>query len=194
MKKRIIAIDCDDVIVETAPAIVRFYNERFGAQLEFKNFYSSDLSAWAADDKETAMRRVDEFLRTPEYQQLAPLQEAIEVIRELKAHHELHIVTGRSDFLAQATEDMLQQYFPDIFKSVEYTNFFGDKPRSKADVCTTLGADLLIDDHLHHATVVAACGTEVYLFGDYPWNQADQLPENVRRVAGWQEIGTLLLP
>jgi len=194
MKKRIIAIDCDDVIVATAPAILDFYNRTYDTTLQLKNLYSQDVTLWGADDEQTAIDRVDEFLHTDEYQQLAPFQEAIDVINKLGQHHELHMVTGRGDFLAKATEDMLNEYFPGIFQSVEYTNFFGKESRSKADVCTNLGADLLIDDHLHHATIVAECGTEVYLFGNYPWNQTDKLPPHVTRVADWQAVGERLLP
>ncbi len=194
MQKRIIAIDCDDVIVATAPAILEFYNEKYNTKLELKNFYSNDLTLWGADDPKTAMERVDEFLKTPEYQLLEPFKEAVEVIHQLKNYHELHIVTGRNDFLQKATQDMLDAFFPDVFASVEYTNFFTDKPRSKSDVCVQLHADLLIDDHLHHASVVAECGTEVFLFGEYPWNQSDSLPERVTRVSGWREIGERLLP
>ncbi len=195
MKKRIIAIDCDDVIVETAPAILDFYNRNYNTVIELENFYSQDLTLWGAADPQTAIDRVDQFLRTDEYQRLAPFQEAVEVITELATYHELHIVTGRGDFLAKPTEDMLDKYFPGIFQSIEYTNFFGTQPRSKADVCKQLGADLLIDDHLHHATVVAATGVEVYLFGNYPWNATDQLPALVTRVADWHAVGKrLLLP
>ena len=147
-------------------------------------------------DDAVARKRVDDYMMNDsEFSSVPPFQEAIEVIRKLGQHHELHIVTGRPDFLTEATHHMLQTYFPDIFSSVEFTNFFSEeKSRPKSKVCQDLGADLLIDDHIHHARVVAECGTDVLLFGDYPWNQADELPTNIRRVSGWREIGELLLP
>ena len=193
MRRRTIAIDCDDVIVATAPAILKYYNEQYGSKLELRDLYSPDLTKWAADDKETAVERVESFLKTPEYQNMKPFQEAIEVIVQLARYHTLHIVTGRADFLAVATEQMLETHFPGIFASIEYTNFFGQTPRSKAGVCQDLGADLLIDDHLHHATVVAECGVEVYLFGEYPWNETDTLPAGITRVRDWHEVARKLL-
>lgn len=189
-----IAIDCDDVIVATAPAIIDFYNARYGTQIDMKDFYSTDHTAvWGAPDEQTAIRRVDEFLRSSEFQRLPPFREAIAAIQQLKARHDLHIVTGRSDYLADATHAMLEQYFPATFRSVEFTNFFTDKPRPKSQVCQDLGADLLIDDHLHHAEVVAACGIPVLLFGDYPWNQTDNLPATITRVSGWSDVTDRLL-
>ncbi len=57
---------------------------------------------------------------------------------------------------------MLDQYFPGVFQSIECTGFFDGKARSKADVCKQLGADLLIDDHLHHAKAGAQIGIDSY--------------------------------
>jgi len=193
MKRLKIAVDCDDVIVPTAGLILQHYNQTYGTRLQLKDFYSNDLSLWGAPDAATAIQRVEAYTKTDEYQQTKPFTEAIEIIRSLHAHHDLHIVTGRADFLQMATTDMLATYFPDIFKTVEFTNFFGTKSRPKADVCRELGVDFLIDDHLHHATTVAACGTKVLLFGDYPWNQARELPANIQRVANWQAVAELLI-
>lgn len=194
MSNRIIAIDCDDVIVNTAPAIIRHYNEHYGVNVDLKDLYSNDLSVWAVDDIQTANDRAEQYLHSDEYQLATPPSATIEVINELGKRHELHIVTGRSDFLTETTQNMLDRYFPGIFRSIEFTNFFGSQQRSKAQVCKSLGADLLIDDHLHHVTVVAQSGVEAYLFGNYPWNQADQLPTNITRVRDWHEVATKLLP
>jgi 5'(3')-deoxyribonucleotidase len=188
MKKQIIAIDCDDVIVASAPAILDHYNKTYGTDIAIEDFYGEELAAYPATE------RVDEYLASEEYKNLPPLQEAIHAIRQLGEHHELHVVTGRADYLAEATHTMLKKHFPDIFRSVEFTNYFGKNSRSKAQVCKDIGADLLIDDHLHHAEVVAAEGIEVLLFGDYPWNKADTLPPNITRVRGWNDIVERLLP
>lgn len=42
-QKHIIAIDCDDVLVETAPLILAHYNKTYGTHLELKDMYSKDL-------------------------------------------------------------------------------------------------------------------------------------------------------
>ncbi|QQG51243.1 MAG: hypothetical protein HZB75_01935 [Candidatus Saccharibacteria bacterium] len=193
MTKLIIAIDCDDVIVGSAPYILQHYNTTYGTNLDISDFYSEDLTLWGTTSRAEAIKRVDDYLMTDEYQQLPPFREAIDVARELAKHYELHVVTGRADFLAPATEAMLEQYFPDIFTSVEYTNFFTETPRSKATVCQDIGASILIDDHLHHAKVVAECGVRVLLFGNYSWNQADTLPANIERVESWTDIKKLLI-
>lgn len=87
---------------------------------------------------------------------------------------------------------MLDRYFPNIFQSIEFTGFFGNKARSKADVCKELKADILIDDHIHHAEQVAKAGIKVLVFGNYPWNQAEKLLENMQRVKDWHEVEEVL--
>ena len=188
MKSLRIAVDCDDVIVPTAELIIRHYNQAYGTQLALADIYSTNLELWGVGDKAVAVQRVEAYMKTKEYQQAQPFQEAIEAIRILSRYHELHVVTGRADFLAQATTDMLSEYFPDIFQGIEFTNFFGKAYRSKSQVCQELGADLLIDDHMHHAEVVAQCGMDVLLFGRYPWNEGDIALPNIRRVKNWNEV------
>lgn len=192
MEKRRIAIDCDDVIVPTATAIMDWYNQQYGTNLT--DIYDRDIGAWGVTDPKTAIERVDGYLRTEEYQQLPPFQDALDIIRKIGSYHELHMVTGRSDFLTESTLAMLQNHFPDIFTSVEFTNFFGQTSRPKSQVCQDLQADLLIDDHIHHAKIVAECGIEVYLFGEYEWNKGSELPKGVRRVKDWHEVAHLILP
>jgi 5'(3')-deoxyribonucleotidase len=192
MEHKIIAIDLDDVIVMTAPLVLSHYNKTYGTNLQLKDAYSRDLKIWGVKRASDAIARVEEYLKTEEFKNQPPLKEAILTTKRLSKKFEMHIVTGRTEFLSEATEAMLQRYFRGVFRSVEFTGFFGSKARSKADVCKELNADLLIDDHLFHAEVVAKAGIDVLLFGNYPWNQADNLPANITRVKGWNEIENLL--
>lgn len=192
-KRRIIAIDCDDVLIETTPNIIAYYNKTYGTNLELKDMYSDNLTAWQAESSKEAITRIEKYLETDEYQQIAPFQETIRSIKKLSRHYELHIVTGRSEFLAVATKDIVETYFPGIFASIEFTNMFSEKSRSKGDVCIQIGADLLIDDHLGHAEKVAEKGIDVLLFGDYPWNQGEFSSKHITRVHDWAAVEQILL-
>lgn len=199
MKRLTIAVDCDDVIVPTAAVTLDYYNRTYGTAVALKDFYSNDLSLWSAPDDATAIRRFNEFMETDEFFDLVPTKDTIEALRELAAHHELHIVTGRPDFIEAATLAWLKRHLPDVFKTVVFTNYFtsnisSGKSLSKAEICQQIGVDYLIDDHLHHAEVTAAEGIRVLLFGNYPWNQATKLPPLVTRVKDWRHVKELLLP
>ena len=57
MSKPIIAVDVDDVLLESGTAIIADYNQRFGTQLPLSAFYSAhDVAAWAAPDEAFDLR------------------------------------------------------------------------------------------------------------------------------------------
>lgn len=196
MSKEVVAVDLDDVVVETAQNVIDHYNRTYGTDVTMESYYDPDYPrVWSTPDTETAVRRVNSYMETEEYHSLLPIEEAVSTLRGLDEKYELHIVTGRPDFVEEAILRWIKQHFPDLYETVVFTNFFdtGGKKRHKGDICLELGASYLIDDHLEHAFSAAKNGIQVLLFGSYPWNRADHLPENVRRVADWQEVGRVLL-
>jgi 5'(3')-deoxyribonucleotidase len=193
MKRLIIAIDCDDVLMPTAEAIINDYNARFATKLELGHMYQpASIESWGTDSDDEAIKRVNDFLRSDAHAQIKPYPEAIEAIRLLSQMHELHLVTGRASFLEQVTARMLDVYFQDCFQSVEHTNYIvtsDDKTsirRTKGEVCRSIGARVLIDDHVHHGRSVLEAGLEgVIVFGDYPWNRNSELSDRMVRCLDW---------
>jgi 5'(3')-deoxyribonucleotidase len=189
-----IAIDCDDVLVPTARHIIDDYNERFGTQVGFEHFYDmtdATLDVWGVESREEAVKRVADFLYSDKHSKIKPDSEAILAIKKLAVEHELHLVSGRIDALKPVTEQMLKKYFPNCFRTVEHTNFIAQKEtklvsRSKGDICRVIGADILIDDHPHHAeSALAANVSKVILFGEYAWNRLDVMPQRVVHCKDW---------
>ncbi len=58
MKQKVIAVDCDDVLAETAPLILAHYNTAYGTQLKLQDMHSNDLRIWEIPDKATAITHV----------------------------------------------------------------------------------------------------------------------------------------
>ena len=191
MKKPVIAIDFDDCIVSTMPRVRDYYHDAFGIDIPLKDIYSSDPAIWQAPSP-IAISRVDGFMMSREYQSGTPFSDALTALPELARKYELHVVTGRPDPLEDLTIAYCDRYFPGIFTSYEFTNHFGATRRPKAQVCADLGATYLIDDHLHHADGVALAGTKVLLFGNYPWNEREELHANITRVRDWAAVLKLL--
>lgn len=193
-RRLVIAIDCDDVLVHTLQATVSDYNKRFGTNLQLSDMYQpARLATWGTDDDDEAMARVTDYIKSDDFAQIKPYDEAIRSVKLLAEQHELHLVTGRSDFLESVTMNMLDTYFPGCFQSVEHTNYIvmstsTAKTRTKGEVCAQIGADILIDDHITHGESVIAAGVKrVIVFGDYPWNQHDALPRGMVRCVNWSE-------
>ena len=193
-RQLVIAVDCDDVLIPTAEPTIRNYNDRFGTDLELRHFYNhDDLAPWDAITYDEAIGRVFEFLRSKEYCLIAPHKGTVKVIRALAKDHELHVITGRPSFLAESTKESLNMYFPGCFKSIEHTNFITlstdtNIKRTKSEVCRSLGADILVDDHIAHAVDAFQAGIGAIVFGDYPWNKQTDLPESMIRCQDWLSV------
>jgi hypothetical protein len=59
---------------------------------------------------------------------------------------------------------------------------------TKGEQYRQLGADYVIDDYLKHCVAGVQEGTEAVLFGNFPWNQSDKLPEGVARCKDWVAV------
>lgn len=194
VRRLVIAFDCDDVLIPTAEPIVKNYNSRFGTHLQLHHLYShDDLEPWGAATYDEAIGRVFDFLRTEEHALIAPHADTIKAIYDLAKDHELHVVTGRPSFLKIITKDALDTHFPGCFKSIEHTNYITlstdtEVKRTKSDVCRTLGADILVDDHVAHADDVLSAGLKAIVFGNYPWNRRAVLPEGMVRCEDWTSV------
>lgn len=190
-----IAFDCDDVLIPTAEAIVNNYNIRFGTRLSLDDLYKpASVESWGTADNDLAIERVNQFLRSDEHAQLTPFADAVVAVRGLAEVHDLHIITGRASFLETVTRHMCDTYFTDCFKSIEHTNYITTSTdtalkRTKGEVAAALGADLLVDDHIAHASNVIEAGVEsVLVFGDYPWNRLNTLPSGMVRCENWNTV------
>ncbi len=192
MKRLVIAIDCDDVLVPTGPTQIAFYNNKYNAKVQEKDFYSSaNVDMWGTNDNQVAIDRVAEHTLSEEFANIPPTLGAVDAIRRLAELHDLHIVTGRPVTIEQATMRLVGTYFSGCFKTVQHTNYYTyswDKTqkRSKAEVCRELGADIFIDDYIGHIQDVRRAGVcDTILFGDYGWSPLGQGDGDIVRCLDW---------
>lgn len=190
---QIITVDCDDVLVPCSEKLVQAYNGMYGTQVQLADIYGNSSAVWGAGNSDEAQRRVEACMRINAEEFLLPYPEAVAAINGLARRHELHLITGRRDFLEPITRRTLEEFFPGCFQTIEHTNHFAPTDeahlrRSKGEVCRRLGAHVLIDDHLDHIKSATDCGVKAILFGDYPWNQSDSLPSGVVRCRDWVEV------
>lgn len=124
-RKLTIAVDCDDVLVQTAKVIIDGYNKMFKANVPLEAFYGP-IEAWQCGPGEKAVRRVDDVLRSGVTDKVAPDAEAVKAIEYLVRNkgHMVHLVTGRQTYMAHSTQWLVDNYFPGLFSSVEHTNYY----------------------------------------------------------------------
>jgi len=190
VKRPIIAIDIDDVLFPFNANLLDWHNLVHGSNLALGDYTSFRLEDIWGGTKAEATDKIGEFQRYPGSLEGGPLPGALEAIRQLKDRFALVVVTSRQVAITIETKIWLHQYFPDVFSGVYFANYHNERePRlTKSELCQQLGIEMLVDDHLDYVTECAGQGMKAILFGDYPWNQADNLPEGVSRAGGWDEV------
>ena len=190
MTKPILAVDIDDVLFPFNSNLLDWHNLVHGTDLVIDDYTSFRLDEVWGGTKAEATAKVGEFQRYPGSLEGGPLPGALDAIGGLKSRYKLVVVTSRQISITCETEAWINIHFPNVFDGVYFANYHNEQaPRlTKAEVCQEIGVDLLIDDHLDYVRECAGQGIKAILFGDYPWNQAEGLPDGVVRAHNWQEV------
>ena len=134
-----IAIDMDEVMADALGEHIRRYNKAFGACLSLADLRGRHLAnCIPASQRDAAEALLDSSF----FADLEVMPGAVEVIRELAAHHDVYVVTAAMDVPCSfdAKYRWLQRHFP--FISPTNIVFCGDKH--------VIDADYLIDDRPSH--------------------------------------------
>lgn len=185
-----IAIDIDDVLVDTVGYFAQYYNENYGANLTRSDFFSNEWWTVLNIKKEEAIKLYFDYSRSPLHKNTKPMPEAVAGVKDLSKNHTLIAVTGRPEHIMQETEEWIAKFFPGCFQGVYSTNFhvFVGGKKSKGDICAELGAECLIDDFVEHAEECTKKNIPVLLL-DTPWTQdISELPAGIIRVYSWEDI------
>jgi uncharacterized HAD superfamily protein len=142
-------------------------------------------------DSSVILERVIEFYNSHEHAAALPISGSVAVLQSLlQKGYVLDVVTSRPETVREQTHSWIQKFFPDTFRNLHFTNGFGAHTsahkRTKSEICHEIGATVLIEDALTHATEVAAAGIPV-LMPDRPWNRSET-PKGVFRIKNYQEI------
>lgn len=199
MKKAIIAVDIDEVLVPRAPLILRYLNERYSnsfrlEDMEGESFFSFVVSCFGTKETpEKLSAIIEDYLISDEYKSLQPIDGAVEGVARLSQDYHLWVLSTRPKSQHPSTEKWLRQHFPGCFDKVVLINeghfgFNDTKGFSKAAFCVENGCRILIDDRLTACTEMAEEELEAVLFGRYPWNRTDSLPAGVMRCPDWAAV------
>ncbi len=186
----IISIDLDEVLADTTPALIRYHNATYGTSLTFEDFTNYEWWRVWGGTREQSVRKFLDFVKSPFFSEVRPVQGAEDAVKKLKEHHTLHIVTSRQTELESVTHSWIETYFPGVFTGIHMANHaqwaLSGKTRTKVEICLELDAALLIEDSLLYARECESDNIPVLLL-DYPWNKG-ALPTNTKRVLSWREI------
>lgn len=189
-----IAVDIDDTLAAYAEAVTEFSNVHWGMNLTIDEYSENWGAMWGVDPNE--YRRRGDIVEASGIQ--ATLRhdvDAVDVLRELKNNYRLIVVSSRPANLQQVSIEWINRHYPGIFEEIHFANMWNDRANihlaylaTKAEICQELKIDYLIDDQPKHCIGVANVGIPTILYGDYPWNRDDELPETVARAHTWRDV------
>jgi uncharacterized HAD superfamily protein len=192
MNKPIIAVDIDDVIAANAQGFVDWSNSRYGTSLSVDDYDDRWALVWRVEHDE-AERRALEYHASGHISTYNQIDGAYPVLKKLSESYKLILITARRISINQLTRDWINKYYPNIFEDIIFAGFF-DAPTpeslkmTKAETAKQHLADYLIDDQLKHCLAASEVGITALLFGNYSWNQNEELPNNVIRISDWPSI------
>ena len=194
MAKRVLAIDIDEVLFPLVPQLAIYYNIHYGTSLKFEDYVTYDLDKVWGSTVQEAVARVNAYFAAGNLQ-VEPIDGAIEALGRLAERYRLVVITSRHDTLTEATHAWLDRHFDGVFETVILAgnHHVGGNVKTKVSLCRELGAVALIDDSVRYVKECAVAGQRAILFGDYPWNQTDALPDGVVRARDWAEVRKLLM-
>lgn len=198
MRRKIIAVDLDDVLSATAEGFAMYSNERWGGDHKAENYLEEWAVFWGVPLEE-ALKRSEEYHASDAVTRYRHVEQAIPVLQHLRSRYDMVVVTSRRAALKQHTDVWLEKYFPGLFKEIRYAGIWDASHKTdqevrlrlnqtKAEICRELGADYLIDDHPKHCIGAAEADLKAVLFGEYGWNQVAKLPAGVTRARNWGEV------
>lgn len=188
----IIAIDCDDVLIDSTPFLVDEYYKKYGIAIPLADSHRLKHNAWGCNTPEELFLRFVAIQTGPEHMLLKPRTDAVEAVHGLSNRHELHLVTARHNLASPVTDRMLDKYFSGCFVSVHHVA----DHTTKAEICKKVSADVLIDDKLSHLADAIdngaiAPGNAIH-FGDYVWNQKDTDIDGIITCRDWVEVASVI--
>jgi uncharacterized HAD superfamily protein len=192
MSKQIIAVDIDDVLSLHAEAFIAYSNKTYNTQFKVEDYNEHWADLWGVNFEELE-NRVSAYHESGIFEKYQPRADAAKVLKKLSKDYVLIVITSRKSEVTEITTSWLTKHYPDIFESIHHAGMWdvvneASLSATKAKLSKELGASYIIDDQLKHCVDSARLGINAILFGNYRWNQAVSLPDNVTRCSNWNEV------
>lgn len=193
MSRKTIAVDIDDVLSDTATGFTEFSNKYFGTDLKPSDWQEHWGEMWQVDHAEVD-RRAAIYHTSGTAGKLKHAEEAKPVLMNLKDRYRIILITSRSNAIQEITRRWVKHHYGNIFDDIRFAEIYEGPLNedmfhmTKADLFASNNVDFVVDDQLKHCLAAEKLGIEALLFGDFPWNQATELPNGVTRCKDWPAV------
>ncbi len=182
MKRLVIGMDIDGVIVDFGTAMLPLLSEVCARPVEYQDMCSWDLGKALSIGHETMKGTWKRLFNSDSFRHAPPIGGAINGLTAL-CEHEIWLVTSRPI----STKDLTLSWLSD--NRVHYDQLAFSSPGDKLSVGPVFS--VFVEDFLDEAITIAKASIFTILF-DQPWNQASKLPTNCKRAYNWDDVLQLI--
>ncbi|MEK6809197.1 MAG: hypothetical protein AABY40_00830, partial [Nanoarchaeota archaeon] len=118
----IIGVDIDEVLAELMEAYLEYHNQNYNTKMQKKDMFSYHFHEVFGGSEEENQQKICDFFKSEHFQNIKPVNGALQIIPQLAKEHQLCIITARPHIIRQETELWLTKHFPNSFQSINLTN------------------------------------------------------------------------
>ena len=190
--KEVLVSDIDEVLAKLFVDLNNFYNKIYRTNFKLEDYVHYDLEKVWGGSKKRAVEIVIEFYKSPEFDEIKPMEFSQEAIKILSRGYNIIAVTSRPDFMKEKTEEWVYKHYPDV-KEILFTGMYDKKfiEMSKLDICLKKNAKLIVDDHPLIIQECAEHGLVSFLFGrgnDFIYEEKLERTNGGIPVKNWKEV------
>lgn len=182
----LIAVDIDEVLVPFFHTLTKYHQKKINRTIHLPTRYRYHYAPLFNLTEKESSDLVKEFYTTDEHASMKPLPGSKFVLEKLAGNNDIVAVTGRQRYSRRYTEQLLENLYGNCIDEIYYCDHYTENAKSKAVMCETLGAGILIDDDQKICMECLHLGIPVYNFignPTYPWCE-----ESTVSVRDWEEI------
>ncbi|MDR3126306.1 MAG: hypothetical protein LBT92_01585 [Rickettsiales bacterium] len=145
-----IAVDCDNVILDTFPAMRDFYHDAIDSSAEINPLDHPDTWPVFGGDRSVWLKFLDDFNHSPYFVRPRPIEGAINGLRRIKSlGHGLYVLfaASKDKEVREARKAHMDAIAPALFSDVLCID---SDDESKGEVAARRGFGVLIDDSGKH--------------------------------------------
>jgi 5'-nucleotidase len=175
-EKKVLFLDMDDVMADTALAFLQTYNEHFSTSYTKEQIKEGTI--WQDEIAENYKEIRGVIFKPGFFRDIAVMPRAVEVVEALHDKYDVFVASAAMEFPTSLKDkhDWLNEHFP----------FIHWKNMIMCGAKSILKGDILIDDHLKNLSVFD--GQAILFDGIH-----NQHIDGYKRVLDWNEVGELLL-
>jgi len=182
-----IGIDLDDTIWKYHEKFFEFYNHNNGTNYIMEDYNQYSLNNFFNITEEEVVILIDKFEESVFFEEVLFLEGFLESFKSISKYHEVYFITARPSKTLDTVIKRMMKFLSENPKIHFVRDSKTNIRKEKSEYCRELGIDIMIDDAFHHLELCSKDGINGLLI-DYPWNQKEELPENIIRVKNWKEI------